>query len=128
MPANSGSKTVTFHTDGGCDSNPGPGGWPAVLRFGEHARELAGGEPATTNNRMELQAASMKVQKRWDQAQARFFDDARSSGRVALDAALMEILQSPHQGGKSTGQVLEQANRRPTFWTLCVDFYASRPR
>src|SRR5262249_43280277 len=40
-----------------CDGNPGPGGWAAVLRFGEHVRELAGGEPATTNNRMELQAA-----------------------------------------------------------------------
>ncbi len=50
-------KKVTIHTDGGCDGNPGPGGWAAVLRFGEHVRELAGGEPATTNNRMELQAA-----------------------------------------------------------------------
>ncbi len=50
-------KKVTIHTDGGCDGNPGPGGWAAVLRFGENVRELAGGEPATTNNRMELQAA-----------------------------------------------------------------------
>src|ERR1051326_1065946 len=51
------AKNVTIHTDGACDGNPGPGGWAAVLRFGEHVRELAGGEPATTNNRMELQAA-----------------------------------------------------------------------
>lgn len=50
-------KTVTIHTDGGCEGNPGPGGWAAVLRFGERTRELSGGEPATTNNRMELQAA-----------------------------------------------------------------------
>ena len=50
-------KKVTIHTDGACDGNPGPGGWAAVLRFGEHVRELAGGDPATTNNRMELQAA-----------------------------------------------------------------------
>lgn len=50
-------KKVAIHTDGGCDGNPGPGGWAAVLRFGEHVRELSGGEPATTNNRMELQAA-----------------------------------------------------------------------
>ncbi len=57
MPENSGRKPVTIHTDGGCDGNPGPGGWAAVLRFGEHVRELTGGEPATTNNRMELQAA-----------------------------------------------------------------------
>jgi ribonuclease HI len=50
-------KTVTIHTDGGCEGNPGLGGWAAVLRFGAHVRELSGGEPATTNNRMELQAA-----------------------------------------------------------------------
>lgn len=50
-------KQVVIHTDGGCDGNPGPGGWAAVLQCGGHTRELAGGEPATTNNRMELQAA-----------------------------------------------------------------------
>jgi ribonuclease HI len=50
-------KPVVIHTDGACEGNPGPGGWAAVLRFGPHARELTGGEPATTNNRMELQAA-----------------------------------------------------------------------
>ncbi len=57
MSENSDRKTVTIHTDGGCDGNPGPGGWAALLRFGEHVREVTGGEPATTNNRMELQAA-----------------------------------------------------------------------
>jgi ribonuclease HI len=50
-------KTVTIHSDGACEGNPGPGGWAAVLRHGEHCREISGGEPATTNNRMELQAA-----------------------------------------------------------------------
>jgi ribonuclease HI len=50
-------KKITIHTDGACDGNPGPGGWAALLRYGAQARELAGGEPATTNNRMELQAA-----------------------------------------------------------------------
>ena len=50
-------KRVTIHTDGGCEGNPGPGGWAAVLRHGSHVKELAGAEPATTNNRMELQAA-----------------------------------------------------------------------
>ena len=50
-------KTITIHTDGGCEGNPGPGGWAAVLRHAEHAKELTGGEPATTNNRMELTAA-----------------------------------------------------------------------
>lgn len=50
-------KQVVIHTDGGCHGNPGPGAWAAVLRYGEHRRELSGGAPATTNNRMELQGA-----------------------------------------------------------------------
>ncbi len=48
---------VTIYTDGACSGNPGPGGWGAVLRSGETERELKGGEPQTTNNRMELMAA-----------------------------------------------------------------------
>jgi len=49
-------KAVEIFTDGACKGNPGPGGWGAVLRMGEHEKELAGGEPQTTNNRMELTA------------------------------------------------------------------------
>ena len=48
---------VIVHTDGACSGNPGPGGWGAILTFGEHEKELKGGEPHTTNNRMELMAA-----------------------------------------------------------------------
>ncbi|HSZ73879.1 MAG TPA: ribonuclease HI [Rhizomicrobium sp.] len=47
---------VNIFTDGACSGNPGPGGWAAILRSGEHEREISGGEPATTNNRMEIQA------------------------------------------------------------------------
>lgn len=50
-------KQVEAFTDGACRGNPGPGGWGALLRFGEHERELWGGERDTTNNRMELTAA-----------------------------------------------------------------------
>jgi len=50
-------KHVVIHTDGGCLGNPGPGGWAAVLECGAHRKEISGGEPATTNNRMELTAA-----------------------------------------------------------------------
>ena len=49
-------KTVTIYTDGACSGNPGPGGWGAILIYGTHKRELSGGEPDTTNNRMELTA------------------------------------------------------------------------
>ena len=48
--------TVEIWTDGACKGNPGPGGWGAWLRSGNHEKELFGGEPATTNNRMELTA------------------------------------------------------------------------
>ncbi|MEI9963711.1 MAG: ribonuclease HI [Caulobacteraceae bacterium] len=48
---------VVIYTDGACSGNPGPGGWGAVLISGSHEKELCGGEPATTNNRMELMAA-----------------------------------------------------------------------
>jgi ribonuclease HI len=48
---------VTVYTDGACSGNPGPGGWGAVLVSGPHRKEICGGEPATTNNRMELAAA-----------------------------------------------------------------------
>lgn len=47
---------VTIYTDGACKGNPGPGGWGAWLKSGEHEKELFGGEPLTTNNRMELRA------------------------------------------------------------------------
>ena len=48
--------TVEIFTDGACKGNPGPGGWGALLRFGTEEKELFGGEPNTTNNRMELTA------------------------------------------------------------------------
>ncbi|MDF2180842.1 ribonuclease HI [Neptuniibacter sp. CAU 1671] len=50
-------KTVEIYTDGACKGNPGPGGWGAVLRYGDAEKQLYGGEPDTTNNRMELMAA-----------------------------------------------------------------------
>ena len=50
-------KRVDVFTDGACSGNPGPGGWGAILRYGEREKELCGGEPATTNNRMEMMAA-----------------------------------------------------------------------
>ena len=49
---------VIIYSDGACSGNPGPGGWGAVLLHGDKRKELKGGEPLTTNNRMELQAAT----------------------------------------------------------------------
>jgi ribonuclease HI len=48
--------TVQLFTDGACSGNPGPGGWGCILRFKDVEKELCGGEPGTTNNRMEMKA------------------------------------------------------------------------
>ena len=57
---------VEIFTDGACSGNPGPGGWAALLRYRGHEKELAGGEPDTTNNRMELMGviAALEALKR----------------------------------------------------------------
>ena len=57
-----GNDRVTIHTDGACSGNPGPGGWGVILQWGDHTRELKGGEAHTTNNRMELMAAIMALE------------------------------------------------------------------
>jgi ribonuclease HI len=53
---------VHIYTDGACKGNPGPGGWGALMRYGAHEKELFGGEPRTTNNRMELTAVIRALQ------------------------------------------------------------------
>jgi ribonuclease HI len=56
------AERVTIYTDGACSGNPGPGGWGALLTVGGRTKELSGGEPVTTNNRMELTAAIMALE------------------------------------------------------------------
>jgi ribonuclease HI len=56
------SDRVTIYTDGACSGNPGPGGWAALLIYDGREKELSGGEPVTTNNRMELTAAIMALE------------------------------------------------------------------
>ena len=55
-------KKVEIFTDGACSGNPGPGGWGAVLRYGEHEAEMSGGDACTTNNRMELMAVIVALE------------------------------------------------------------------
>ena len=62
MSTKQSAKIVEIFTDGACSGNPGPGGWGAVLRYGEVEKEMNGGEPETTNNRMELMAAIMAIE------------------------------------------------------------------
>ena len=70
-------KKVTIYSDGGCEGNPGPGGWAAVLIYGERSREIAGGEPATTNNRMELLAAVSSLSLLKEPCEIEFHTDSQ---------------------------------------------------
>jgi len=65
-----------IHSDGGCHGNPGPGGWAATLSYGRHNREISGGEPATTNNRMELRAAIEALITLKEPCEVEFFTDS----------------------------------------------------
>ena len=70
-------KHVEIHTDGACLGNPGPGGWAALLRYGQRERELAGGEAPTTNNRMELMAAIMGLETLTEACRVTLFTDSQ---------------------------------------------------
>ena len=69
-------QTVEVYTDGGCHGNPGPGGWAAVLTYGEHRRELSGGAPATTNNRMEIQASLEALKTLKEPCEVKIYTDS----------------------------------------------------
>jgi len=69
-------KKITIHTDGGCEGNPGPGGWAAVLEYGSQTREVSGGEVATTNNRMELQASIAALGALTEPCEVELFTDS----------------------------------------------------
>ena len=69
-------KRVKIYTDGACRGNPGPGGWAAVLIWGPHRKEIAGGEEDTTNNRMELRAAIEALRALKEPAEVDLYTDS----------------------------------------------------
>lgn len=71
-----GEQVVEIYTDGACSGNPGPGGWGAFLRYKGVERELSGGEPHTTNNRMELMGAIAALEALTRQSQVRLYTDS----------------------------------------------------
>jgi ribonuclease HI len=70
------SGLIEIFTDGACKGNPGPGGWGAVLAWNGHEKELSGGEPATTNNRMEMMAAIMALEALKRPSEVRLWTDS----------------------------------------------------
>ena len=70
-------KKVLIFSDGACSGNPGPGGWGTILRFGEHEKELSGGEKKTTNNRMELTAVIKGLEALKEPCEVEFYTDSK---------------------------------------------------
>ena len=68
---------VQIWTDGACSGNPGPGGWGAILRYGDTEKELSGGEAATTNNRMELMGAISALEALKRPSEVRLHTDSK---------------------------------------------------
>lgn len=68
---------VVIYTDGACSGNPGPGGWAAVMLYGEHRKELSGGAARTTNNIMELTAAIQALQQLTRRCQVDLYTDSQ---------------------------------------------------
>jgi ribonuclease HI len=71
------SERVEIFTDGACKGNPGPGGWGVLLRMGAHVKKLHGGEPGTTNNRMELTAVIRALEALTRRCEVRLHTDSQ---------------------------------------------------
>ena len=70
-------KIVEIYTDGACSGNPGPGGWGALLRYGDTEKEMSGGERETTNNRMELMGAIVALESLTKPSRVKLYTDSQ---------------------------------------------------
>jgi len=95
-------KKVVVFTDGACRGNPGPGGWGALLCFGDREKELCGGEPETTNNRMEMTAAIRALEALREPCRVELYTDS-----VYLKSGITEWLPNWRERGWRT------ASRKP---------------
>ena len=111
--------SIDVYTDGACSGNPGPGGWGALLRWRDHAKEIYGGEARTTNNRMEMLAAITALEHLKRGARAAAHRQPLSEGRHhPVDQALAsQRLARRAQAGQERGPVAaadggDRASRR----------------
>ena len=118
-------KKVTIYTDGACSGNPGPGGWAAVLVYGENHKHISGGEKYTTNNRMELKAAIKALQALNQPCEVDLYSDSA----YLVNAHQMGWLKKWNSSGWVRGKekepvqnidlwqaLLEQENRHTVHW------------
>ncbi|MBQ2875772.1 MAG: ribonuclease HI [Clostridia bacterium] len=102
-------KEVCLYTDGACRGNPGPGGYGAILVYGRHEREISGGEPETTNNRMELMAAIAGLEALKEPCAVTLYSDSK----YLTDAFLLGWVESWREAGWRRGR---DELKNPDLW------------
>ena len=108
-------KTVTIYTDGACSGNPGPGGWGAILMYGEHRKELSGGEANTTNNRMELTAVIAALSALKEPCEVELWSDSK----YVIDALEKGWAKSWQKNGWKKADKKPAIN--PDLWEQLLD-------
>ncbi len=101
---------MEIFTDGGCAPNPGPGGWGAILRYGRHQKEIYGGEPITTNNRMEIMAAIQALESLTRPSRVHVYTDS-----VYLRRGITEWLAGWKRNGWQTRE--KKPVKNADLWT-----------
>ena len=107
-------KEVTIYTDGACRGNPGRGGWGTILVYGKYERELSGGEPMTTNNRMELMAAISGLEALKEPCRVVLYSDSK----YLVDAFLEGWVYSWREHGWKRGK---DELKNPDLWARLYD-------
>lgn len=123
-PIRSSMKDVTMYTDGACSGNPGPGGWAAIIINGDDAEQLTGGEPHTTNNRMELTAALEGLRQLDQPARVELHTDSAYLSRAFNEGWLDKWQRNgwktsskkPVKNKKLWQQLLEMDERHDITW------------
>lgn len=107
-------KQVEIFTDGACKGNPGPGGWGAVIRYGRHEKDISGGEPDTTNNRMEMSAVIEALKLLSEPCQITLYTDSK----YVLDGMTKWIAGWQRNGWKNASK---QPVRNADLWRDLID-------
>jgi len=102
-------KEIQLYTDGACRGNPGRGGWGAILVYGKYERELSGGEPETTNNRMELMAAIEGLSALKEPCRVTLYSDSK----YLVDAYLQGWVHGWRKNGWKRGR---DELKNPDLW------------
>lgn len=110
-------KEVQIYTDGACSGNPGPGGWGAVLKYGDYVKELSGGEAVTTNNRMELTAAIKALEALKERCRVTLTSDSK----YVIDALEKGWAKSWQQKGWIRGK--NQPAQNPDLWERLLELF-----